>query len=137
MNSSINHNLARKCQKYKKLNLQIHSKFTLFFSSNFFLSILNNHIFGLIIQIIEASWKHFLKLQVSTVILMYFGGLWDVTQPQDGPSKKFHFSSKCSKCPAIFCWKIKNSFFAASYFNLNRPVAVWRPTNLQNTSKWP
>ena len=22
---------------------------------------------------------------------MYFGGLWDVTRPQGGPSKKFHF----------------------------------------------
>ena len=97
------HFLIRKSAKYKKIKSTNSFKVYPIFLHPIFFTKFSTTTFSVISFKLLELIGNFLKLQVSTVILMYFGGLWDVTQPQDGPSKKFHFSSKCSKCPAIFC----------------------------------
>ena len=102
----------------------------------FFHEIFNKHIFGHVFQIIGVSWKHFLKSQVSTVILMYFEGLWNVTRPQGGPSKKIHirrFFHDFSVTPGLRAIKLVSTDAPRQYASIGMHYNLY-PIKIEVTS---
>ena len=114
-------NLARKSAKYKKIKSTNSFKVYPIFLHPIFFTKFSTTTFSVIsFKLLElvGNWTLFLKLQVSMVILMYFEGLWDVTRPQGGPSKK-PFSP-------FFLWFLRNTWADGNKIGINRCVSSIR-----------